>query len=324
MSTSIDIVIPIFNEEETLPELFRRLEGVFVSLPNHSFRVICVNDGSRDASLSLLVSQHRRDSRYQIIDLSRNFGHQAAITAGLAYSDADATIILDADLQDPPELFVQLIEAWKRGAQVVLAERASRKETGLRRLGFEFFYRVAGLLVETSLRANTGVFGLMDKQVVSELKLLPEKNRFIPGLRTWMGFSQETINYNRQERAAGAPKQSFPRLVKYGLDAIFSFSYKPLRVFTAIGVLVSLLGFALALFFLSRRVLGIETAETGFTTLVTLILLFGGLQFVFIGVVGEYVARIYDEVKRRPQFIVRKEYGIEPRGPTKPKGIVPQ
>ncbi len=317
MSTSIDIVIPIFNEEETLPELFRRLEGVFVSLPNQTFRVICVNDGSRDSSLSLLVSHRQVDSRYHVIDLSRNFGHQAAITAGLAYTDADAVIILDADLQDPPELFAELIAAWKRGAQVVLAERVSRKETGFRRLGFEFFYRVAGLLVETSLRANSGVFGLMDRQVVSELKLLPEKNRFIPGLRTWMGFSQETISYNREERAAGAPKQSLRRLVKYGLDAIFSFSYKPLRLFTAIGIFVSVFGFALAVFFLSRRLMGIETAETGFTTLVTLILLFGGLQFVFIGVVGEYVARIYDEVKRRPQFIVRKEYGFSSHHPTK-------
>jgi polyisoprenyl-phosphate glycosyltransferase len=307
---NIDIVIPIYNEEENLPELYSRLSNVFQTCSEIDFRVIYINDGSKDSSVAKILEQNNIDSRFTLIELSRNFGHQAAITAGLAYSSADAVIIMDGDLQDPPEVIPELIRAWKDGAQVILAKRRSRKETGLRRIAFDSFHAIFKFMSDTPIEANAGVFGLMDRQVVTEFNEFSENNRFIPGLRSWIGFDQKTVYYDRDNRAAGDPKQSFKRLIKYGLDAIFSFSYKPLRLFTFIGIFICVIGLSLACFFLTRRILGIETAQTGFTTLVLLILIFGGFQFVLIGVLGEYIARIYDEVKHRPLFIVKRVHGV--------------
>jgi len=310
MTKRVDIVVPIFNEEETLPELHRRLHQLFSNVEGVDWRVLYINDGSEDNTLQLVLEQGKADSRFQVVDLSRNFGHQAAITAGMAFADADAVVIMDGDLQDPPEIIPELIARWEVGAKVVLAERRSRQERGLKRVAFDLFYRLFAWFSDTEFKANSGVFGLMDAQVVREFNELPEKNRFIPGLRSWIGFEQETVFYDRQGRLAGTPKQSLNRLIKYALDAIFSFSYKPLRLFTAGGVFLSLIGVSLGVFFVMRRVLGIETAQTGFTTLALLVIIFGGLQLVFIGVLGEYIARIYDEVKQRPMYIVRKTYGV--------------
>ena len=305
----IDIVIPIFNETENLSELEKRLHEVFKVLsPKFDCRVIYVNDGSSDSSLQLMLRQRANDSRFSVIDLSRNFGHQAAITAGLQHTEGDGVIVMDGDLQDPPELIPELIAKWQGGAEVVLAQRIERRESGLRRIGFDLFHRFFSLLSDHQVHTNSGVFALMDRQVVSEFNQLSEKNRYIPGLRSWIGFDHRIVPYTRDDRAAGKPKQSLKNLFKYALDAVFSFSYKPLRLITIIGAVVSIIAFCLASFFFMRRILGIEIAQTGFTTLVTLILFFGGLQLTSIGLLGEYIARIYDEVKRRPLYIVRKNY----------------
>jgi len=306
----LDIVIPIYNEEENLGELQRRLHDVCSRIEGCDWRVLYVNDGSADRSLSIMLEQHRADPRFTVLDLSRNFGHQAAITAGLMQTLGDVVVFMDGDLQDPPELIPDLLEAWQRGAQIVRAQRRSRKESGLRRLGFEAFHTVFKWISDFPIPAQTGIFGLVGKQALEELKKLTEKNRFFPGLRSWVGFEQGIVTYDRQERAGGEPKQSFKRLIKYALDAIFSFSYKPLKMMTAMGIFISTIGFALACFFILRRLLGIEIAQTGFTTLVTLVLFLGGVQLIAIGLLGEYLARIYDEVKQRPLFIVRKGYGI--------------
>jgi glycosyltransferase involved in cell wall biosynthesis len=306
----LDIVIPIYNEEENLGELHRRLREVCSRIEGFEWQILYVNDGSRDRSLSIMLEQHRADPRFTVLELSRNFGHQAAITAGLMHADGDVVVFMDGDLQDPPEMIPDLLECWRGGAQVVRAQRRSRKESGLRRLGFEAFHKVFMWISDFPIPSQTGIFGLVDRQALEELKKLTEKNRFFPGLRSWVGFEQGIVYYDRQERAGGEPKQSFKRLIKYGLDAIFSFSYKPLKVMTALGIFISVIGFALACFFILRRLLGIEIAQTGFTTLVTLVLFLGGVQLIAIGLLGEYLARIYDEVKQRPLFIVRRCHGI--------------
>jgi glycosyltransferase involved in cell wall biosynthesis len=306
----LEIVIPIYNEEENLGELQRRLRDVCNRIEGFDWQVLYVNDGSADRSLSIMLEQHQADPRFRVLDLSRNFGHQAAITAGLMHASGDVVVFMDGDLQDPPEVIPDLLACWQDGAQIVRAQRRSRKESGFRRLGFEAFHTIFKWVSDFPIPAQTGIFGLVGKQALEELRKLTEKNRFFPGLRSWVGFQQGIVYYDRLDRAAGEPKQSFGKLLRYALDAVFSFSYKPLKMMTGMGIFISTLGFALACFFILRRLLGIEIAQTGFTTLVTLVLFLGGVQLIAIGLLGEYLARIYDEVKQRPLFIVRKGYGI--------------
>jgi len=307
----LDIVIPIFNEEENLEELYRRLEESCRGLEGVEWQVIYVNDGSQDRSTDIMLEQCQNSSNVAVVELTRNFGHQAAIAAGIAHAEGDAVIIMDGDLQDPPELIPDLLDHWKRGAQVVRAERRSREERGIRRLGFDLFYKVFSWVSDFPIPAQAGVFSLLDRKAVQELRKFTEQNRFFPGLRSWVGFEQDVVYYDRQDRAAGEPKQSLKRLIRYALDAIFSFSYKPLRIMTGVGISISATGFVLACVFVIRRLTGVEIAQTGFTTLVTLILFLGGVQLIAIGLLGEYMLRIYDEVKERPLFIVRDLYGME-------------
>lgn len=311
----LSVVIPIYNEQENLGELYTRLRTVCDGLGDVSWQVIYVNDGSQDSSLDIMGRQAREDPRFCIVDLSRNFGHQAAISAGLAHADGDAVVCMDGDLQDPPEVIPDMLGRWRSGDQIVRAERRSRKEGGIRRLGFEAFHRIFDWISDFPVPAQSGIFGLMDRQALEELNRFTEKNRFFPGLRSWVGFSQGVVYYDRQERAAGAPKQSLRRLLRYALDAIFSFSYKPLRIMTMAGVLISAAGFLLACIFVIKRLAGIEVAQTGFTTLVTLVLFLGGVQLIAIGLLGEYLARIYDEVKQRPLYIIKDIHGLSGKEP---------
>ena len=302
-------VIPIFNEAELLPELNRRLRDTCNQLNDFVWQVIYVNDGSTDDSHRILAELHAADARITVIDLSRNFGQQAAISAGLAHADADAVVIMDGDLQDPPELIPQLITAWRDGGEVIRAVRRTRSEDGVRRLGIDLFHRGFSWVSDVPFTEDTGIFSLLDRQAVREFNLLAEKNRFIPGLRTWIGFDQRIVEYDRSARAAGRPK-SLPQLVRYAMDAVFSFSHKPLRLMTGVGVSVSTLGFVLACIFIIRRLTGAEIAQPGFTTLVTLILFLGGIQLIALGLLGEYLGRIYDEAKGRPLYIVRRRLGV--------------
>ena len=256
----------------------------------------------------------RRDRRFVVIDLSRNFGQQAAIAAGLAASAADATVVMDGDLQDPPELIPEMVASWRGGAEVVQAQRRTRQERGLRRWSLMLFHRMFGWLADFPIPAHVGVFGLLDRKALDELNRLREKNRFLPGLRSWVGFEQRVVYYDRGARASGPPKQSFGRLLHYALNGIFSFSYKPLRLMVLAGSVICVLGFVLAARFVIRRLAGVEQAQMGFTTLVTLVLFMGGVQLVSIGLLGEYLARIYDEVKARPLFIVRRRFPERIRG----------
>ena len=306
---AITLVIPVFNEEAVLPELFARLARLFDANPAEQWSAVLVNDGSRDGSVALIRAKSAADPRFVLVELSRNVGFQAAISAGLAEAltrDSAAVVTLDADLQDPPELIPEMLARWREGAEVVLAVRRSRQETGLRRAGMDLFHRTFGAVADLRMDSNTGTFSLLDRVAVDALNRLPERNRFFPGLRSWVGFKTGEVLYDRQERAAGQPQQTFGRLMRYALDGVFSFSYLPLRLLTYTGVTVSAAGFVIGCFFVIRRLLGVEIAQTGFTTLVTLVLFLGGVQLIGIGVLGEYLARVYDEVKQRPPYIVRR------------------
>jgi dolichol-phosphate mannosyltransferase len=305
---TLGIVIPIYNESAGLDELFRRLRAVLDGVTGLDCRVIFVDDGSTDDSQARLLEFTRRDPRFTVIELSRNFGQQAAIAAGLAASRADATVVMDGDLQDPPELIPQLVACWRDGGEVVRAYRRSRQERGVRRWLLDLFHRVFGWLADFPVPAHAGVYGLLDRKALDELNRLPERNRFLPGLRAWVGFEQRDVPYDRGARAAGLPKQTFGRLLHYALNGIFSFSYKPLRLMVVVGGVICVTGFVLAMRFVVKRLAGIEQAQMGFTTLVTVMLFLGGVQLVSIGLIGEYLARIYDEVKARPLFIVRRRH----------------
>jgi polyisoprenyl-phosphate glycosyltransferase len=303
---AVTIVTPIFNEEAVLPELCQRLSRVFDGHPEIAWHVVLVDDGSRDRSAEIVRSHVLIDSRFELLELSRNFGFQNALSAGLAHAgEADAVVTMDADLQDPPELIPQLVTAWRGGADVVRAVRRSRAERGPRRIALDAFHAIYGRLIDFPVEPNAGTFGLLSHAAVAAFNELPERNRFFPGLRSWLGFTTADVLYDRQERAAGQPQQTFQRLVRYALDGIFSFSHLPLRLLTYAGLFIATLGFAAGAFFAIRRIVGIEIAPTGFTTLAILSLFIGGVQLIGIGILGEYLGRIYDEVKRRPNYIVK-------------------
>lgn len=308
----LSVVVPIYNEEDNLPELSRRLADACGRIEGAQWQVIYVDDGSTDKSAEIIVEQRRADPRFTLVQLSRNFGPYPALSAGLAHADADAVVTIDGDLQDPPEVIPDLVACWRSGGQVVLAARRSRSDRGIRRIGAAVFHRVFGVLNDFHVPANTGIFGLLDRQAVEEFNRLPERNRYVPGLRYWIGFDQRVVYYDRLDRAQGSPKQSLRQLMHLALDSIFSFSYKPLKLMTVAGVCISSVGFLIAVMYMLKRLLGYETAPLGFTTLVTLIAFLGGIQLIAIGLLGQYLGRIYDEVKQRPLYIVRQRVGVPP------------
>jgi glycosyltransferase involved in cell wall biosynthesis len=311
----ISVVVPIFNEEANLPELRRRMAAALDGT-GEAWELILVNDGSRDGSVGLIRDFHAQDPRVKLINLSRNFGHQPALSAGLHHARGTCVVLSDGDLQDPPEVIPDMVAKWREGYQVVLAERRSRADgNGARGLGFKLFYPVMRRLADLpAAAADAGIFGLMDRVVVDEFNKLPEHNRFIPGLRTWLGFKQASVLYDRHDRAAGAPKQSLSRLIRYALDGMISFSNKPLRAATYSGFIISGVAFLLAVYYFITFFAFHKEAGSGFTTIILCVLFLGGVQLITIGILGEYVGRIYEEVKRRPLYVVRETRGFETNG----------
>lgn len=309
----ISVVVPILDEQLTVRELCRRTAACLDRIGD-TWELILVNDGSGDECSALLREIHREDPRIKVIELSRNFGHQQALTAGIARATGDCVVVMDGDLQDPPEAIADLVAKWKQGYQVVFAERSSRSETGVRSLGQRIFYPIMRLVTELPTVQEAGVFGLMDRVVVDEFDRLEERNRFIPGLRTWLGFRQGAVPYDRADRAKGKPKQSFSRLVTYALDGMVSFSYKPLRAATYFGFFVSLVALGLGVFYFVTFFTE-HKPITGFTTTIVCVLFIGGVQMICVGVLGEYIGRIYEEVKRRPLYIVKGALGLESTPP---------
>lgn len=297
------VVAPVFNEAETLPHFYARVVEVMEGL-GAPFEVVLVNDGSRDNSYTVMRELHERDPRVRVVNFSRNFGHQMAISAGLDYARGDAVVIIDSDLQDPPEVIVELVKKWKNGAEVVYAQRKTRAgETRFKLLTASAFYRLIARMTSIDLPRDTGDFRLLDRKVVDTLIRMREHHRFMRGLSVWVGFQQEAVRYDRAERFAGATKYPLMKMVRFSLDAITSFSYVPLQLATTFGFILaglSLLGILVAIIL---RLVGGAIQGQGTTLIVVLFL--GGIQLIFLGVIGEYLGRIYDEVRSRPLYIVR-------------------
>lgn len=305
-STEISLVLPVYNEEDNIPELYRRL-GSLLERPEigSNVEILFIDDGSVDRSAELIESLRHSDPRIKLIRFSRNFGHQAAITAGLDYSSGQAVILLDADLQDPPEVTLQFLEQWRKGADVVYAVRRKRKESVLKRASYFIFYRLLQIVSNIDIPLDSGDFCLIDRRVVDQIKALPEKNRFLRGLRSWVGYRQVAVEYEREARFAGEAKYTLRKLVRLALDGILSFSSLPLRLATYIGLFTCGVGIVYLIFILAYHFLG-GAAPQGWTSLIALVLLIGGIQLVLLGAIGEYIARVYDETKQRPNYIVRE------------------
>ena len=307
----LSVVVPIYNEEENIFPFHAALGAALESI-HEPAEVVFVNDGSRDSSLERLLQIQGRDPRVTVVELSRNFGHQSALTAGLSVARGDAVVLMDGDFQDPPEVLPRLVETWKSGAKVVIANRTSRADKGLRGKLFPLFYRLMGWLSDFPIPINAGIFGLLDRRAVDALNRLHEGNRYLPGMRAWIGFPTAFVWYDRADRAAGEPKQTFLRLCKYAMDAIFSFSYKPLRLGMALGGLVLAFSFFMSLVAIGNVFFGLKyfgiVPGAGHIGTMLAILYLGSIQLICVGLLGEYIGRIYDEVRRRPLFLIHQVY----------------
>ncbi len=303
----ISIIVPLFNEEENVVALIGRLQALS-RLEVAKWQFIFVNDGSADGTRERLLAEVKKLPRWLFIQLSRNFGQQAAYRAGLDAADGDAVVFLDADLQDPPEIIPEMIERWKDGAKLVTACRKSRAERGLRRVLFDAFHAIFFRVTNGVMPKDSGTFGLMDRLVADELRRMTELSVFLPALRCWVGFRQEVIWYDRAVRE-GAPKQSISKLFGYAWNGITSFSTVPLKLISLLGLIISGIGFSYAAVLLFVRILQWwgwfpSLIVQGFTSLAVAILCLGGIQLLCLGVIGEYLEKVYTEVKRRPPYIV--------------------
>lgn len=306
----LSIVAPCFNEQEVLGLFFQRIEEVMAKV-GVDYEVVCVNDGSRDNTLAVLLAAQSRDARIKVIDLSRNFGKETAMSAGLDMASGDMIVPIDCDLQDPPELIADFVAAWEAGADVAYGVRADRSsDTAGKRATAGAFYHVFNKVSDVALPANAGDFRLMDRRVVEVLKTLPERNRFMKGLFAWVGFKQVGVDYVRPERAAGVSSWRYWKLWNFALDGITSFSTLPIRVWTYVGFAAAFLAFICAAGLIARTLI-FGADVPGYPSIVVILLLSFGVQMLAIGTLGEYVARIYQEVKGRPLYIVAGKYGFD-------------
>ncbi|SPR99185.1 glycosyltransferase family 2 protein [Cupriavidus taiwanensis] len=307
-SRLLSLVVPCYNESESIDQFFASVIPVLESIDAIRFEIVLVNDGSTDDTLEQLIAHSHRDPRVRVVDLTRNFGKEAALTAGLDEALGDAVIPIDADLQDPPSLIPELVRRWREGAEVVLAQRSSRAcDSWLKRVTAGAYYRVHNKLSDQKLPVNVGDFRLMDRVVINALKQMPERRRFMKGLFAWVGYRTVIVPYEREPRSAGHSKFSGWRLWNFALEGITSFSTMPLRSWTYIGVAIALGAFGYGAFIVARTlVLGIDVP--GYASLLSALLFLGGIQLIGLGVVGEYVGRIYDEAKGRPIYLVRRRY----------------
>ncbi len=307
-SPSVSVVVPVHNEQEVLPELLHRLTAVLDSTPGGTHEMIFVDDGSSDATMQILEEAARLDSRISIIALSRNFGHQAALSAALDYVSGAVTVVLDADLQDPPEAIPALLAKHQEGYDVVYALRTHRKEALWLKVCFHLFYRLMANMADMTLPLDAGDFGLVSKRVVDQLRSMPEHHRYIRGMRSWVGFRQISIPVERSKRFAGESKYSVLKRMKFATDALFSFSTIPIRAAAFIGFMAILLSTLFALYAVIEKLV-FHGSTRGFTALVLVITFLSGTLLFFLGVIGEYVGRVYEEVKARPLYVVQRIIG---------------
>jgi dolichol-phosphate mannosyltransferase len=316
LKSLLSIVIPVFNEEENILQLYERLVSAAPSW-DLAFEVILVDDGSSDQTLVLLRQLHQQDSRFKYISFSRNFGHQTAVSAGLRYTKGNVIAVMDADLQDPPEELYRFLHKWEQGYQVIYGIRTKRKENIFKRSAYHLFYRILAWCSSIDIPLDSGDFCVMDRTVVDWLNALPERNRFVRGLRSWVGYRQIGIPYERHIRLAGEVKYTFQKLLRLAFDGIINFSYRPLQISGTFGLLVCLLSFIGIIFVVLHRILNFKIFGyspqdvPGFTSLVLAVLFIGGVQLLTMGLFGEYLGRIFDEVKQRPLYIVKEQEGFK-------------
>ncbi len=311
---TLSIVAPCFNEQEVLDLFFDRIDAELARL-GVDYEIVCVNDGSRDHTLAVLLKHHQRDPRIKVINLARNFGKEVALSAGLDAVTGDMVVPIDCDLQDPPELIGQFIEAWEAGADVAYGVRVDRSsDTFVKRLTAQGFYKAFNRMSDVDLPYNAGDYRLMDRRVVDVLRQLPERNRFMKGLFAWVGFKQTPIPYARPERAAGTSSFRYWKLWNFALDGITSFSTAPIRIWSYVGLIAGLLAASAAVFLVLRTLLE-GNKVPGYPSLMVVILSGFAIQMLAIGSLGEYVARIYQEVKGRPLYVIMDRYGFDARNP---------
>ena len=309
------LVIPCYNEAEVLPDLLTSIRALDLDV---ALRVLFVDDGSRDETFPLLADACASDNRIACLSFSRNFGHQVAVSAGLQYAEGDLIAVLDADLQDPPELLPRFIDKWRHGYDVVYGIRTNRKESWLLRVAYSTFYRLLNRMAHIDIPRDAGDFALMDRRVVEAINRMPEHNRFVRGLRGWAGFRQIGLQYARPTRRAGKTSYSVRRLTRLALDGILSFSSVPLRLSSWMGAAAALLGFCYLAYALIINLSGKPLPE-GWTSTVVLVLFLGGIQLMVLGIMGAYISRIFDEVKGRPHFVLREATGWLADKPSTPR-----
>lgn len=307
----ISVVAPVYNEAPTLPLFCERVIAALEPV-GEPFEIVLVNDGSRDSSLDVMVKLHEHDPRIKVISFSRNFGHQLAITAGIDYARGDAVAVIDSDLQDPPEVIPELLAKWREGYGIVFAQRAEREgETWFKKATASFFYRLIRRITNVNIPVDTGDFRLMDRKVVNTLKGMREHHRFMRGLSVWVGFKQTGVEYRRAARHAGETKYPLSKMIRFALDGITSFSYLPLQLATYFGFTIASISMLALIAVIVLRLSGSQSNFYGQASTLVSVLFLGGIQLIFLGIIGEYLGRIYDEVKRRPLYIVSDVLGLE-------------
>ena len=310
MSIRYSVVVPVFNEELVVAESYKRLTKVMEST-GESYELIFVNDGSRDKTEAMVTEICEHDKRVKLLNFSRNFGHQTAITAGMDHASGQAVVVIDADLQDPPEVILEMIAKWKEGYDVVYGQRISRKgESFFKKFTAKAFYRLLRSLTNVDIPVDTGDFRLIDRKVCDVLSGLTEKNRYVRGLVSWSGFRQTAVRFHREERFAGETKYPLKKMLKFAIDGITTFSYKPLKLATYLGFFISFLSFLYLLVVLYLK-LFTDRAVSGWASTLSVSLIFNGVVLIMLGIIGEYIGRIYDETKNRPLYIIQEKIGFD-------------
>ncbi len=308
----ISVVVPMYYEEDVVDECYKRLTNVLKTLENYEYEIIFVNDGSKDKTLFLLEQIAKKDENIKILSFSRNFGHQAAVTAGLKEVTGDAVIIIDADLQDPPETICDMIKLWEQGYEVIYGKRKIRKgESAFKLLTAKMFYKTLNILSDVEIPKDTGDFRLVDRKVVDTINQMPEHNKFLRGLFSWVGYKQTAFEYERKERFAGKTKYPLRKMLKLASDGIIGFSTKPLKMVGFIGILSIIISIAILIYALISYAFNLNNLSAGWTSIMVTVTFFAGVQLLSIWVMSEYIGRIYDESKNRPQYIIDKKINIK-------------
>lgn len=308
----LSVVVPMYYEEEVAKECYNRLKGIVEKIDNYEYEIIFINDGSKDKTLPILMEIAEKDKNVKVLSFSRNFGHQCAVTAGLQYVTGDAIVIIDADLQDPPELIPKMLKLWEDGNEVIYGKRKSREgESKFKLLTASMFYKTLNALSDVEIPKDTGDFRLVDRKVVDVINSLPEHNKFLRGLFSWVGYKQTPFEYERKERFAGKTKYPLKKMLKLAQDGIFSFSTKPLKIVGTMGIISIAISIIILIYAILSYIFNWNNLTAGWTSLMVTMTFLSGMILISLWMIGEYIGRIYDETKRRPQYIIDKTFNID-------------